>query len=112
MFAQPVQQGGNMEDSANVSIRQIENGYIFDRSWQEGKGKDQKYCNEQYFVKSLPDELQGLMAKGYMKNAKKNRYEKMASDMNDYSESQKPKKKVAEKKEEKSKLKSFFGKNK
>ena len=85
--------GGYMDHKVSVAIREIENGYIFDRSWQEGTEKNMKYMNEQYFMEKLPGELEHLFKPGYMKYGKENKYERMAREMDEHSKP-KPKKKV------------------
>jgi len=57
-------------DDVSVSIRKIENGYIFHRSWTEGEGEKRKYCDEDFFLPELPEALSGLFDKGSMKDAK------------------------------------------
>ena len=59
--------GGDMEDKVRVSIEEINNGYVFHRSWCEGKGNKMKYYSEEYFMKELPSGLEGLFQKGSMK---------------------------------------------
>jgi hypothetical protein len=60
------------DDKVSVSIREIENGYIVERSWCEKKdGKDGQnnydYHHESYYLGSLPPVLQKMFSKG--KNA-------------------------------------------
>lgn len=68
-----------MDDGVSVLIKQIKNGYLFDRSWSEEKEDDEggcEYCHEEYFVKELPRELKGLFKKGYMKDGEEKSDEK------------------------------------
>lgn len=55
-----------MDGKVSVSIRQIENGYLVDRSWTEHSGKDGhcEYKSEQYYVASLPPLIKKLFDKG------------------------------------------------
>jgi hypothetical protein len=58
-----------MDDKVNVSIEQIENGYILRRSWTEKKdGEDGKICcdykSEEHFFKELPEGFSRYMVKG------------------------------------------------
>lgn len=71
-----------MNDGVSVRIKEIKNGYIFDRSWSEEKKDDNggcEYCSEEYFVKELPTELKGLFKKGYMKDGEEKSEEKVES---------------------------------
>ena len=56
------------ENKVSVSIKEINNGFIFDRHWSEKDGKETKYCDEQYFVKKLPGALNYLFKPGYLKD--------------------------------------------
>lgn len=59
-----------MDDKVSVSIEEIENGFLFRRSWCE-KGEDDddnKYHHDEYFMENLPGALKKLFDKGYMKD--------------------------------------------
>ena|SRR3990167_8792255 len=60
-------------DKVDVRISQINNGFVFHRTWHEkkkgeGKGPDYDYMTEEYFVKELPGALKHLFKKGYLKD--------------------------------------------
>lgn len=61
-----------MDDKVSVNIREINNGYLVDRSWCEVKGEGDKqrheYQSETYYLASLPVMLQKMFIKG--KNGK------------------------------------------
>lgn len=61
--------GDSMDDKVSVSIEQIQNGFLFRRSWCEkkkGKEDDMKYHHDEYFMETLPGPLKKLFDKGYM----------------------------------------------
>lgn len=81
--------GAHMDDKVSVNINEIDNGFVFRRSWQEeGKEKnDYKYCSEEYFMKKLPPPLDKLFKKGYMKDMeKKDSWDDLREEKIDYKE--------------------------
>lgn len=75
-----------MDDKVSVSIREIENGYIVDRSWYEGKGEKKEYKSEQVYLKDLSPELKKMFGKGKVEKDDKEktdneRVEEMAKDL-------------------------------
>lgn len=62
------------DDKVSVSIREIENGYLIDRSWCEktegkkGCGPNYDYHHETYYMASLPPLLKKMFTKGKTKN--------------------------------------------
>jgi hypothetical protein len=85
-----------MKDGVDVSIRQIENGYIISRSWQgececEGEckmGCGGGYTSQQTFVKQLPSEVKKYFVKGKMGKTDDERVDEMAKDLEKPDESE------------------------
>lgn len=55
-----------MDDKVRVSIDQIDNGFVFRRSWSHGKGDKMEHLSDEYFTRTLPGPLKNLFKKGYM----------------------------------------------
>ena len=73
-----------MDDKVSVSIRQTDDGkYIFNRSWNEGEGKESKYKSEEVVMNAdeLPPDLKKMFQKGAYATAKKSVFEKASEDM-------------------------------
>lgn len=43
-----------LDKNENLSVRQIENGFIVSESGTKGKGRNQEWFNKEYFSKSNP----------------------------------------------------------
>jgi hypothetical protein len=81
--------GAFMDDKVNVSISEIDNGFLFRRTWHEPKKNSKKqsddvchqYCTEEFFLKTLPEPLTGLFKKGYIaKDKKKDVWDELKSE--------------------------------
>lgn len=48
-----------LDSNDNVSIRQIENGYLVCQSGYKGKGKNQQWFNKEYFTATNPISFSG-----------------------------------------------------
>lgn len=60
------------DEKVSVSIREIENGYLIDRSWCTRKetknGVSHDYHSETYYMSSLPPILKRMFTKGKTKD--------------------------------------------
>lgn len=90
-----------MDDKVTVSIHEIENGYVIDRSWcTKSKGKDSmmnmEHHSEQFYMKTLPTELAKMFNKGSAKQMESEKESGFAEANKKFIESSKKKKEMKE----------------